>query len=217
MTEISTTRRTRGQPSVIAHRVKRLLPEEIVHIAGIRTTAPGRTAIDLCGVLKSERAERAVEELLRKRKTSIPELRNYLKLEARQGRRGVVALRKIVLERDPTYVVTDSALEDDLEPLLLAANLPPPIRQCPVFDRGNLRRVFDFGYPRVLLGVEAQSYEHHDGRIPWSKDQSKWNGLASLGWQTLYYTRYDIDFRPHEITAEVEATYRQREHLFRAP
>jgi predicted transcriptional regulator of viral defense system/very-short-patch-repair endonuclease len=216
--EISTTGRVRGRaPDVVVHRVGRLLPEEIRYSNNLALTSPPRTVIDLCGTDKPWVAERAFDDALRKEDTTLQELGNYLRLEARQGRRGVTLMREILMARDSNFVPPDSQLERDLERLLIGSGLPQPVRQHPLFKDGRLMRVYDFAYPDVCLGIEAQSYEHHDGRLPWSKDQTKDNAANILGWATLRYTYYDIRERPQEVVEEVRATLEQRRTLFRAP
>jgi hypothetical protein len=207
LVEISTTGRIRRRPpEIIVHRPRRLLAGEITEIGGIPVTTPGRTIIDLCALRMARRAERALDDALRRKLTTLDELRNYLRMEARQGRNGVCLMRQLLEERDPNYIATDSVLEDDIEALILLSDLPTPVRQRPLFQDKRLIRVFDFAYPEALLGIEGQSYEHHEGRIAWSKDQSKDNAAAALGWLTLRYTRYDIDERPDEVIEQIRAT-----------
>jgi hypothetical protein len=209
--EISTTGRIRKRPpGIIVHRPRRLLSGEITEVDGIPVTTPARTLIDLCATRLPVRAERALDEALRRKLTTLNELRNYLRLEARRGRNGVRAMRSLLDARQPSYVPTDSELEDDFEALMLASSLPPPLRQHPLFHGNRLIRVFDFAYPDAMLGIEGQSYEHHDGRIPWSRDQGKDNRAGSIGWVTLRYTRYDIDERPEEVIEEIRTTLLSR-------
>lgn len=208
LVEISTTGRVRKRPpGIIVHRPRRLLSGEITRIDGIPVTTPARTLIDLCATRRAGRAERALDEVLRRRLTYLDELRNYLRLEARRGRPGVTLMRALLDARNPGYVPPDSELERDLEKLIIGSNrLPTPVRQYPVFEDKRLMRVFDLAYPEALLGIEAQSWQHHGGRIEWSKDQTKDNAAAPLGWLTLRYTRFDVDERPAEVVDEIWRT-----------
>jgi predicted transcriptional regulator of viral defense system len=212
--EISTTSRVRKRPpGIIVHRPRRLLPGEITEVDGIPVTTPARTIIDLCALRMAKRAERALDDALRRELTTLDELRNYLRMEARQGRNGVTLMREFLEVRDPSYVPTDSWFEDDLDALISSSILPPPVRQHPLFQVKRLIRVFDFAYPEALLGIEGQSWEYHGDRIAWSKDQGKDNAAAPLGWVILRYTKYDIDERPHEVIEEIRATRESRLHI----
>jgi hypothetical protein len=212
--EISTTGRVRKRHAeIVVHRPRRLLPGEITEISGFPVTTPARTIIDLCALRMAIRAERALDDSLRWKLTTLTELRNYLRMEARQGRNGVCLMREFLEARDPNYTPTDSTLEDDIDALITSSDLPAPVRQHPLFRDKRLVRVFDFAYPEALLGIEGQSYEYHDGRVMWSKDQTKDNAAGPLGWFVLRYTRYDIDERPSEVIEEIRATRLNRLQL----
>jgi very-short-patch-repair endonuclease/predicted transcriptional regulator of viral defense system len=201
--EISTTGRVRDRAATVTvHRVRRLLRQEIRELDGIPTTNVARTLIDVCGSAPSQLAERALDDALRRRFTSVPEMWNYLRLEARHGRSGAATLRRLLEARDAHYRPPDSQLSRRLERLILASALPKPERQYPIFRKDVLVRVFDLCYPQAKLAIEADGYKPHSGRIPWSKDQTKDNRMTALGWATLRYTANDIDERPDQIIEE---------------
>jgi very-short-patch-repair endonuclease len=209
--EVSTTRNIRGQaPTVRVHTVRRLLKEEVVELDGIPVTNVARTLIDISGCTPRRLAERALDDALRRRLVKVPELWNYLRMEGRQGRNGAGGLRALLEERDGSYRPPDSVLSRKLERLILTSSLPRPERQYPIFDNRVLVRVFDLCYPEAKLAIEADGYTPHSGRIPWSKDQTKDNAMAVLGWVTLRYTRYDMDERAGELIEEIRKVLEER-------
>ena len=56
-------------------------------------------------------------------------------------------------------------------------------------------------WPHVRLGLEANNYRHHAGRITWGRDQTRNNLLVSLGWRILPVTWEDMVERPRELIA----------------
>ena len=72
-------------------------------IAGVRTTGVECTLLRLAHLLDAEAFEVACEDARRRRLTSVAALRSYLARFGRRGRPGVVSMRRLLDELDPTH------------------------------------------------------------------------------------------------------------------
>jgi len=87
--------------------------------------------------------------------------------------------------------------------LLRRAGLPRPEVQWEVRDHGRLLARVDFAYPHVKLGIEADGFRHHSGRVAWQRDRVRGNALTSRGWRILRVTWEDVTARPDELVVDV--------------
>ena len=198
LVEITTPRNLRSEDGkhVLIHRYSSLLPDEVETIGSIRVTAPARTLLDLAAVVPTDRLEIAMDSALRRKQTTLPELRLALSRNARRGRRGVQAFRRSLDLRDSSYVPPHPGLERKLRALIESSDLPQPLREYPVIQNGKEIYRLDFAYPDRMLAIEADSWEHHSDRISWSKDQGRGNVLTPLGWRVLHFTHEHVTVHP---------------------
>jgi very-short-patch-repair endonuclease len=76
---------------------------------------------------------------------------------------------------------------------------PPPVFQhwvsLPYYGPARL----DFAYPKLMVGVEADSFEWHTGREAFERDRIRSNEFAALGWiiiRTTYREMENFPVRP---------------------
>jgi hypothetical protein len=138
-------------------------------------------------VLDEASLEQAFDSALREGKTSVAFLqRPRRRLES--GRRGLATLEWLLDDR-LRQRPSESRREADLARLLVAAGLPPPVRQYELRDgKGQHVARFDLAYPDVGIGVEFQSYRHPFGHQAWRRDQARANRAAALGWLVFAVT-----------------------------
>ena len=156
-------------------------------VAGIPTTRPERTLIDIAAVVTDEAAEVAVEAVFRLGLTTHDRLDRYL---VSAGRRWGVGRLRRVLELSRAGRPTGSELEVRFLQLLRAAGVEEPLRQYEVRVDGQ-RYFLDFAYPerRVALELDGRAFHGFD------EDRRRQNSLVLAGWTVLRFTWADVTER----------------------
>jgi len=164
---------------------------DVGRVEGVPVTTAPRTVVDLAGVLEADRLEEVLDAALRQGLTSVGHLEGRLDALGRQGRPGSTALAAL-LEARRAGRPSESRRELRLARLLVAAGLPPPVRQYELRSAGRVVARFDLAYPALRIGVEYDSYRHHAGRQAWRADRSRHNRATALGWSVLHVTDDDV-------------------------
>ena len=186
--EITVTRAKGAHRDVATvHRSTDLIPRHVTAIDGIPTTTPVRLAMDLGAVVAFPTYERAIDDLIARRKLNWVEMLDELGALSRRGRNGLGPARALLLERYGDDV-PDSVLERAFLALVRGAGLPEPMAQVEVaYASGFIARV-DFAYPDLKVAIELDSRRHHLHADAFERDRAKRNRLQLLGWQVLSYT-----------------------------
>jgi very-short-patch-repair endonuclease len=90
---------------------------------------------------------------------------------------------------------------------LVAAGLPPPVKQYEVWVDGVFFGRIDLAFPAIKLGIELDSFRWHAGRRPFRDDRQRANRLAAAGWMLLRATTEDAQ-DPRELVAHAESIFR---------
>ena len=93
------------------HRTCRLPEAHVLRFERIPVTTPARTIFDLAGALHPGRTERALDNALARRLTTVASLRAVTDDLARQGRPGSGLMRRLLAERAGAYVPPESNME----------------------------------------------------------------------------------------------------------
>lgn len=192
------------------HHTNFLPPHHVRMKDGIRTTSVARTIFDLGGLVTGSILQRAGTDALRRKLTSLGEIRAVLNELAASGRNGTCATRDFLEHYDPRLSLTANEFEAALFRILMKTGLPLPIPQQPVFDeRGRIVRV-DFLYPALRIVIEADGFTFHND--PWavSRDQDRRNRLTTDGWLVLVFTWDMVTFRPDELVKQIAKAVRAR-------
>jgi very-short-patch-repair endonuclease len=191
--DVTVTRQLRPRAGVRIHRARVLEPREVTVRAGIPVTAPPRTLLDLATVLDQRSLARAVEE------AEIQRLVRRDALEARRGRRGAAALRRVLeLAHEPAF--TRSEGEAKLLALIRAARLPTPEVNARI---GGYE--VDFLWREQRLVVEVDGFAYHSSREAFERDRRKDADLQAHGLRTTRITYRQIAFEPHATIALLAA------------
>lgn len=186
------------------HRTMELRRSDRTVRDGIPLTTPGRTLIDLAGVVDEETLEAAVECALRRRLVSERFLRHRLAELSGKGRPGIAVLRNILDTRDERAL--ESRLEVKVWRLLVRSGLPKPVRQHPVQIDGRRYRL-DFAWPSFRVAVEADGFATHGARRrAYHADRWRTATLVSAGWRIVPVTWKDATTRPNEWLAGLGRT-----------
>lgn len=182
------------------HRWRPFPDDHLTLVAGIVTTRPARTLVDLAAVVHPGRTERAVDNCLAAGSVTFGSLHETFLDLAGRGRKGVAVMRAILGERDADYVPPASELEALFHELIRAAGLPEPVRQLDVGDsQGWVGRV-DFAYPRIRLLIELDGRRFHSALLDRQADKRRDERLATGGWRhVVRLSWFDIVHRRAEV------------------
>ncbi|MGH2729798.1 MAG: endonuclease domain-containing protein [Actinomycetota bacterium] len=200
--EISTTldKKLRGYR---VHRVDDRLLGEIDVVQGIPTTSAPRTLHDLAG-LRHPRTERALDDALLKKLTTMARMWLYHDQEWTRGRRGIAILRNLLRDRTPGRAPTQSDLELMFRRIVKRYSLPLPEQQHPILLRNGELIHPDFAYPYAWLAIELDSYGWHMDREAFERDRARDLELQALGWRVLRFTWAMLKYKPDEVAATVK-------------
>lgn len=176
----------RRRPGIETHR-RRLHPGDVITHAGIPTTSPALTLIDLATCLDDRRLEAAINEADRLDLISPPDL--LAALDRQPRRPGIARLRRI-LTRHSLQLPT-SELERLFFPIAARAGLPPPLTQQRV--NGFL---VDFYWPELGLVVETDGLRYHRTAAQQARDARRDQAHALAGVERLRFTHHQVAYEP---------------------
>ena len=185
------------------HRTRLLQPVDRSHRSGIPVTSLARTVIDVS--LEVPRlAPGLVNHVLAKRKVPLDLLVNRLKAQGTQGRSGAAGLMEVLEERRGRKRHVDSELQRRFEEIAVrgyrAGLLPEPFFEYPVQLADGRWRYPDVAYPSpVLVGFEAQSYEHHSTLEAFAADVERDLELFGEGWIIVPITAVQVRDPPRLV------------------
>jgi hypothetical protein len=175
---------------------------------GVRTTGIERTLIDLAAVVGPKRLTQAVDDAIRRRLTTWPQLAKVRARHSRRGRNGVGILRSLLDERFGT-TIPDSWFGRLVADLLVDAGLPGPVVEYDVRGRGGrwIARV-DLAYPDARVAIELDSKRHHLHEAAFEADRPRQNAMELAGWTVLRFTWAFYSHHPMRLCAEVDTALR---------
>lgn len=177
--------------------------DEIQTIAGIPTTTPARTALDLACRHPVGEAVAAIDALTRA--TDLKMIDVDILAERYRGRRGIRRARVALSLVDPG---AESPRETWLRLLLIRAGFPVPQTQIPVYDEyGALVAVLDMGWENIRLAVEYEGDHHRTDRRQFNKDIRRADAIAELGWIHVRVTAEDTE---GGVISRVSAAWQRR-------
>lgn len=189
-------------PGIVVHTTTNLGPGDRASVKPIPVTSAARTLVDLGAIEEAETVELALEAALRKGLTSISYLQQRLDRYGR-GHRGLATIKEVLANRTADPRPTGSDFETLLFQVLRREGVPIPVRQFEIYDGTEFIARPDFCYPSQKLIIEADSYEHHSGRLDWEHDLDRRSKLAVLGWRMLNVTWWALVKTPKEVVARV--------------
>jgi hypothetical protein len=185
------------------HRTSYLQPVDRTHRSGIPVTSLARTVIDVS--LEVPRlAPGLVNHVLAKRKVPLDLLVNRLAAQGTRGRTGAAGLMEVLEERRGRKRHVDSDLQRRFEEIALggyrAGLLPEPFFEYPVQLADGRWRYPDVAYPPpVMVGFEAQSYEHHSTLEAFAADVERNLELFGEGWSIVPITGVQLRDPPRLV------------------
>ncbi|CAN5797747.1 DUF559 domain-containing protein [soil metagenome] len=200
--------RTHRPADVGLHESTDLVLAGAVRRRGLPVTGAARTLLDLSSVTPLQHAEQAMNDAIRRRLTTWPELLETLILHARRGRNGVGTFRAILDERYGERV-PDSYFNQLVRRLLEDAGLPSPVSELELHDGGRFVARIDLAYPGLMFAIELDG-RHHATDEGFERDRPRQNRIELLGWLVLRYTWKALTTNPGLICREVAEALRLR-------
>jgi len=193
--EITATRHRRQQRGgVVCHESYLLGPNATTHIHDVPVTTIHRTIVDLASVLPSVPLEQAIDDAVRRSRTSPARLREELD---RLGpkRRGFRRMDRVLGLRFD-WGSSESPLETRFRQLLRDGGVTEPVYQQEVeLGSGRVARV-DCAFVDRKLAIELDGAATHTSRVDRQRDLLRQNGLILAGWRVLRFTWEDVHDRP---------------------
>jgi len=205
--ELTTPRvRRHRSTSAVVHRWRPFPSHHLTVIEGIVTTRVARTLVDLAGVVKPGRTERAVDNCLAAGTVTYRGLNATFQELAGRGRAGVAVMRAILAERSELYIAPESELEADFYALLRENGLELPIRQYNVGDDQEWLGRMDYAFRGRRRLFELDSRRHHSSLLDRQADRERDARLRAAGWPSVdRFTTDDVRNHPSETLARVRA------------
>lgn len=186
-------------------------PDHIATRRRIPVTSVARTLCDLTACAWPGQVERALDDALRRRLTSLRRVRSVFEDLACRGRRRSTMMRGLLAARAAGFHPGESDPELRVARMLVNAGLPLPVQQHRVrVGRRNFR--LDLAYPELKLGIEYDGFDYHLPRSVFDSDRDRGNELEIAGWLVLHFTSGSTNER---IVATVRAA-RQTQAAFLA-
>jgi very-short-patch-repair endonuclease len=181
---------------------------DVTNLGPIRLTTPSRVLVELAGVLAEEELEICMDDAFRRRLTSPPRLRWQCSTTAGRGKKGSRLINEILAARRGG-AAPHSGLETKIGRALRNSDLPQPVAQYSIADRGRFIARVDFAWPDEMVLLECESYTWHSGRQEWRRDTARLNEVVSLGWLALRGTEEDA-CDPHDLVEKLRRVLRER-------
>lgn len=192
----------------IVHHATVIPEEERRQLEGIPLASPGLTLVQLAATVHPGRLERAVDNAWSLRLVELGELRSLLESLARQGRNGVVALRRILDARSGMERPPQSNLESRFLQIMRDAGVLTLRPQVNVGGERWTGRV-DFCDSEVPLIVEIQSERYHSALSDRRADEARHAALRAEGFVVV--TIWDTElFRDPAAVVERVVEARRR-------
>jgi very-short-patch-repair endonuclease len=186
--EITVPRQRRARlPGVIVHDTVVRGRAHTMRHTGIPVTTPARTLCDLTACCLPWIVERAVDDALRRKLTTLTQLEKVFLDLANKGRRRSTVMRGILEARLPGFDPGGSEQEVKLVRWLVEAGLPRPKQQHRV-RVGRRTYKLDLAYPSYKIAIEYDGWDTHSTRTSFDTDPVRDMDLEDEDWRVLHFT-----------------------------
>jgi hypothetical protein len=184
---------------MIVSRIATFEGSDVTLLSSFPTTTLPRTLIDLSACMTESELDIALEHAVRRGHVSLRGLEKRIETLGRRRLPGLGTLVDLIRARGPSGAATDTALEALVRAWLRKFGFPGPVFQFEVVlpDYGPAR--LDFAYPDIAVGVEADSFQWHSGRVAFERDRARISEFASLGWIIIQTTYREMRQHPHRV------------------
>jgi hypothetical protein len=198
---------SRYNGSALVRRTTVLGPDDRTRRGGLPTTSVARTLFDLATVLSEFELEGVVNKAVAERLVTRAQLVDRFDALAGRGRRGTMAIRKVLDRLPADRPALASHVELRILTVLRKYGVPLPDRQVNAIVDGASYHL-DFAYVAEKVFLEGDGFGVHSLRAVFESDRVRQNALVRAGWLPLRYTDRMLRRRPAAIAAEVRAVLR---------
>lgn len=172
-------------------RRRRLPPERVLRVDGVRCADGLQTMVDLAATLSDVGWEQALESALRTRLVSVEELERVVPDLGRARTPGTSRIRRVLALRPPGAPPTESLLETLAVQLVRTVpGLPDPVRQFQIWNAGSLVARVDLAWPTLGLFIELDGQHHRDQPLYDARRETA--VVAATGWLCGRFTWTEV-------------------------
>lgn len=194
------------QPGIAWHK-RRLPPELVVEVDGVRFASPALSVLDLTPELGGQ----PIDEALRRGAVTLDDLQAALTLTP--NRRGNAARAWLLADsRDIPWSPLERVFQRRFRALELPYAHATNVRVT--LPDGSIHAI-DLAIPDLLLGFEVDGWEFHHTKEAFDRDRSQGLALGALGWQIERISGDAVTHRLDDVMGQVAAVVRHRDALFR--
>lgn len=206
--QVMSTRRLSAPHAQIRVYRRDVLPSHHLAQSGPLTlTSVPRTLLDLAWDLGHTAFETAMDSSITLKKSTLQIMWDLWYEFHASGRNGCVKFRDSLERRAPGKPPPSNRNERRFFQLLLAAGLPEPVCQFPIYDGDTFIARPDFAYPARRLAIQAQSVEWHEGHYRRLRDDLQASRLAACGWRLMPFWWEQLDREPETVVAVVRRAF----------
>lgn len=184
----------------IVHRTRRELPR--TEVEGITVTTVERTLLDTAGMLPRLVVAKGLDSAVRQGLTTPSALWEAVRHQGGRGVRGTRPLSTLIAALEESGA-TGSPAETELLDAMRRAGIPEPVIQYEVVLADGQRFVVDFGWPRLLKGVEVDGLDAHSGPGELENDLRRQNALLDAGIQLRRFSAREVRRDPEGVAAAI--------------
>ncbi|MCU1484653.1 MAG: hypothetical protein JWN67_1399 [Actinomycetia bacterium] len=185
---------------VVSHSSITLVASDRARLGAVPITSPARTLVDASGSVTPDRLGEVVDDALRRGLVRLEELRRcHERVDTGPGRRPTLAMREVLVRRQPGYSAGDSLREADIVQLLAASGLPAPVLGHRI-RVGRRTYKLDIAWPEAMLCIEFDGWDTHRTYTAFHRDRQRGRRIVASGWTLLPVTaQTDL----HELIGDV--------------
>lgn len=187
----------------ILHRPLSFAAHDHEDVDSIPVTSVRRTLIDCAAVVHPYRLEEMTDDAVRRGMTSYEAIDARLRLLAKRGRTGIVAMRDL-LEARLGERATGSVFESLAVAAIRAAQLPEPTLQHQLVV-GGIVSYLDLAWPERMVALECDGWETHASPQALRSDLERQNRLTVAGWTLLRVAWPTMVETPGVVIAELRS------------
>lgn len=191
-------------------RAEHFVDLDVVQVRGFPVASIVETMMVLVGDMPVIRFERLFDDLLLSHRLELAKLEKVIDREQGRRRRGIVLLRDLLDDREPSAPEHGSSyLEGILDRLLVKGGLPEWTREYPLSLGAKSCRV-DVYIPHWRLVIEADGRNWHARVEAFEEDRRRDNELAMRGIQVIRLTYRMLKSDPEGCLETIRAVGRVR-------
>ncbi len=199
-----------GVPGVLIRRRDDLLDRHRCEVDGLPVTTIPRTVLDLAAYVPWLDVAKLVDELVERRRLTIPRLFDEFDRIARRGRNGTRSMRIILEPRLVGSAMTNSELERRGLEFLSRHGFPVPVVEFrPPWAGPAVARV-DLAYPDQRVVIELDGRKWHDRSDRFEGDRLRDQLAMSYGWIVVRITWRQLVDDPRGVARRLRAILSNR-------